>query len=159
MGYGNWTEIKITNTSAVDIQFTNSALTWGKFYSCEPSGRLFGTLYMSMLTDAPIANKDAEIQPGDLNNTTISAGKTYTIGACGRENTWSGTDGQFDLHAPSLGLTVAKITFYSPYGASYNNFHIDSPNPGQWMSTSNGGNLTNNGPLGSITVTVKKIDA
>ncbi|KAF7964458.1 hypothetical protein HWV62_41812 [Athelia sp. TMB] len=141
MGYGNWTEIKIANTSDVPIQFANSGLSWGKFYSCEPS-----------------SNKDAEISPDGLNKTTIDAGRTYTIGSCGRENTWSGTEGHFDL-ASNQGLTIAKFKFYSPHGTSYNSFNIDCPNPGVWSATATGGDFGNGGPLGSITVTVKKVGA
>ncbi|KAF7974641.1 hypothetical protein HWV62_11509 [Athelia sp. TMB] len=159
MGYGNWTEIKIANTSDVPIQFANSGLSWGRFYSCEPSCTLLMIFHMNTLTDlSPTANKDAEISPDGLNKTTIDAGRTYTIGSCGRENTWSGTEGHFDL-ASNQGLTIAKFKFYSPHGTSYNSFNIDCPNPGVWSATATGGDFGNGGPLGSITVTVKKVGA
>ncbi|EIN09992.1 Aegerolysin [Punctularia strigosozonata HHB-11173 SS5] len=136
MGYGDWTEITIQNTSDAELRFRNASLNWGKFYNCER-----GT------------NKDEEIEPGSLGAKVIPAHGSYTIGACGRENTWSGTEGQFDLYAPGTGQLAATVKFYSPHGSSYNSVNIDCPNK-EWSAGQNGAYLGNDKPLGAFTVTV-----
>lgn len=35
MGYANWTEMDIVNTSGKTLSFQNAQYQWGKFYSCE----------------------------------------------------------------------------------------------------------------------------
>ncbi|MCO5567375.1 hypothetical protein L7F22_021065 [Adiantum nelumboides] len=86
------------------MSLNNSALPWGKWY------------------DYP--NKDAEISGPD--GTTITYGQIAIAAACGRENSPSGTEGNFDLYAdgttriadiyfdcPWVGSNVLRVTSYS----------------------------------------------
>ena len=86
----------------------------------------------------------------------IGKGQVYTIGSCGRENTWSGCEGQFDLFDTAAGNTAATVKFYSPHGTSYNQFSIDTPTSG-WYASQTGADLGNSGPLGAINLRVKYI--
>ncbi|KAK4165501.1 Aegerolysin [Cladorrhinum sp. PSN259] len=89
----------------------------------------------------------------NLNGKTIDAGQSYTVGSCGRENTWSGCQGQFDLYDGEGGATATTIKFYSPHGTSYNSFSMDTPTAG-WYASQTGAYLGNDGLLGAVTVTI-----
>jgi hypothetical protein len=111
---------------------------------------------LSLSTNAVTANKDVEINSSDLNTKVVQPYKEYKIGACGRENTWSGCDGSFELWDKSANVAVAKIKYYSPHGTSYNQFSIDCPTKG-WTASQTGAYLGNDQALGAITVTVSTI--
>lgn len=63
-------------------------------------------------SDIVLANKDAGIKPDDLNMKNVAPYKNYKIGACGRENAWSGCDGAFELWDKVANVPVAKIKYY-----------------------------------------------
>ena len=99
------------------------------------------------------ANKDLEIAPSDLNTKVAPANGSYKIGACGRENSWSGADGSFELWDKVANAPAAKIKYYSPHGTSYNQFSVDCPTRG-WTASQTGAYLGNDQALGAITLTV-----
>ena len=100
-----------------------------------------------------IANKDSALSISDVNTKSAPANGSYKIGACGKENTWSGADGSFELWDRVANKQAAKITYYSPHGTSYNQFSIDCPSKGLTASQT-GAYLGNDKPLGAITLTV-----
>jgi len=136
MGYGDWTQITVKNTSNVQLLFQHSSLLCGEFYSCE---------------DGP--DKDKIIEPCVLNTKVVQAQGSYTIGACGHEKQRSGAEGQFDLYEPTSNVVVSTIKFYSPHDTSYNAFSIDHSSK-SWSASQQGAYIENDGPLGEVTVTV-----
>lgn len=104
-----------------------------------------------------LANKDHEVTPDQVDKLTVSKGASYMIGSCGRENTWSGCQGQFDLWDDSKNSRICTIFFYSPHGASYNSFRVEVAD-NTWSVNPSGGYFGNDGPLGSVTVTLARIN-
>jgi hypothetical protein len=95
------------------------------------------------------------MSPDDVNRQVIGAHTSYTIGACGKQNTWSGAEGQFDLYDKTTDQTICTVFFYTPHGSSYNNFRAQGTG-GKWSATTSGGYFGNDGPLGACTVTLNK---
>ncbi|KAJ4383711.1 hypothetical protein N0V85_008465 [Neurospora sp. IMI 360204] len=138
MGYGDWTEIDIKNTSGKELSFRN----------CQHTN---GANSTPVRVDVP--DKNREISPNELNDKKIGSNGSYRFGACGRENTWSGCEGIVELWDTAANVVVAKIKYYSPHGTSYNQFSIDCPTSG-WTASQTGAYLGNDQPMGNVTVTV-----
>ncbi|KAF4444528.1 aegerolysin Aa-Pri1 [Fusarium austroafricanum] len=135
MGCTNWTEINIQNITSKTLSFRKAQHEWGKFDSSE---------------------KEIEIYPQDLDKKKIAPNKEYKIGACGRENTWSGCDGNFELRDDAANVVVAKIKFYSPHSLFYNQFSIDCPTQ-DWTASQTGAYLSNDQALEAIAVAVSNV--
>ncbi|CAA7259451.1 unnamed protein product [Cyclocybe aegerita] len=136
MGYGDWTQITIQNKTDIKLQINNSQLRWGKFYNCE---------------GAP--NLDTEISI----DKDVPAKGSYMVGSCGRENTWSGCDGEFSLYDTTTGKTIFTVYFISPHGSSPKIFRVARQLDG-WYFNYNV-DLLGAGPLGSVILEVVYVGA
>jgi hypothetical protein len=152
MGYGDWTQITIHNQSDVTITINNAQLQWGKFYRSREAS--FLVLIAPSANSLYSADKDAALEPHRVNGIEIKPNESYTLGSCGRENTWSGCQGDFELQEPNG--TICKVYFYSPHGTSYNQFRLDATQPRRWAVSQSGGYFGNDGPLGSVNIFAKK---
>ena len=102
-----------------------------------------------------LGNKDKEISPSTYENYIIHPGEKLQINACGRENSPSGTTGEFDVVDPLEGDKVIRHFYWDcPWGSSVNTWTIGQSNP-KWIVESGGVNLLG-GALGTITVEIYK---
>ncbi len=117
-----------------DLIIRNVQLIWGKFYANN--------------------NKDNEIPAGAIGGKIVKSGDTYIVYTCGRENTWSGPEGSFDIYDNNKNLQLGNYYWYCPHWSSENTSQWKQ-NPDQTVTNNyniiqSGGNL-NSGALGKIT--------
>lgn len=103
-------------------------------------------------------NKDEEIQPSQIEGTTVTQDQTYTIYACGRENASSGTEGSFDIYDGNT--KVGTYTWDCPWGSKTNSSDFSpsgsEPPYNRYMTEQYGANL-DSGALGNVSLeTLKK---
>lgn len=135
MAYAQWVSIKII-AHGTTLRIKNAKLRWGKFHQT--------------------GNKEVEISPDDINKITIEPKRETFINSCGRSDSGSGTEGDFDIFDGDT-----KVGHY----------HWDCPwtqkkNTSTWTPDSSEGYLTqvaganlDSGALGNITIEcVKKRD-
>nr|AGA84054.1 umbellolysis [Polyporus umbellatus] len=133
--YAQWVSIVIKNIGNADIKLKNLDVSWGKLYAD--------------------GNKDKELPASDYEGKTIEPGTQLQLNACGRENSPSGTTGQFNLVDPSANDQVIRSFYWDcPWGSSRNEWIVSGSNS-SFIVESTGGNL-DGGALGNITVDVLK---
>lgn len=77
MGYNDWLELKIQNNSSKTLRIKNLYVHWGKLYASPDKGTAVGE--------------------DTFNNHDIASRDALSFASCGRENSWSGTEGEFDI--------------------------------------------------------------
>jgi hypothetical protein len=130
MAYAQWVSIAIKSDNC-DITIKNAHLAWGKFYQC--------------------GDKDREISAESINGKVVSSGSTFTICACGRENSASGTEGSFDLYVGDL--HVGSYYWNCPWGSATNTSTWTKDNGNFLVELDPAGNL-NSGALGNVGIEV-----
>ena len=110
------------------------------------------TLGRFICSPAPhTGNKDKELSPSTYNNYVIHAGEQLQLNACGRENSPSGTTGDFDVvDVVAGGKKIRHFYWDCPWGSKQNTWTISESNS-KWIVESTGANL-DSGALGTITV-------
>jgi hypothetical protein len=128
MAESQWAVFSIT-ANGIILSIKNSKLKWGKFYYPP--------------------NKSKEIKPATIDQTVIPIGITATIGTCGRSQSWSGTEGSFDLYdgATKIGMYYWNVPFGSNTNASQ--FTADDNSAGKYLTEVTGGNIQG-GALGDV---------
>ncbi|KAE8355388.1 aegerolysin type hemolysin [Aspergillus coremiiformis] len=131
-----WTEIRLENKSkSGTLVIDDIKLVWGKIYAeGNPNG-----------DDVPIS---------DVNGTEIKPGKHYIFRSCGRANSSSGTEGNFNLK--SNGTVDKNVYWDSPWGVGANKLAVSSPQGQEpewgYEITLFGGAGSSSGPLGNVTI-------
>jgi hypothetical protein len=131
MGYGQWVSVTVT-TNNFTVSIKNATLSWGKFYATD--------------------NKDVEISVDAINSIVIAPGNSATINSCGRENTWSGTEGSFDIYDGQT--LVGNYSWNCPHGSSTNT-STWKPSSDAYIAQLTGGSL-DSGPLGNVNLKATK---
>ncbi|KAF1982296.1 hypothetical protein K402DRAFT_340691 [Aulographum hederae CBS 113979] len=98
MGLNDWTQIEIDNSSNRPLHVRRASHEWGKFYACNPH-----------------IPRSTELSPSHLNNTPIPARTRLTIGACGRDDSPTGCEGEFSLFDPVDRRIVAWVRYCCAY--------------------------------------------
>jgi len=128
MAYAQWVSIKI-QARGFTAQLKNVVHKWGKFYS---------------------SSKDSEIDPGTIEGHEITNGNSYTISACGRSDSASGTEGSFDIYDSDT--HIGTYSWDCPWGSKTNrstwdrNFACDN-----YVVEITGANL-DSGALGNVDI-------
>ena len=137
MAYAQWVAITIY-PSNFEVTLKNVAHSWGKFYSD--------------------GNKDNEIKPSDIEGVKIAKKGSYTIYACGRSDSASGTEGSFDLYDGDT--KVGTYSWDCPWGSKDNTstwtpYGAAAPN-NPYVTQQSGANL-NSGALGNVSLQTTKL--
>jgi hypothetical protein len=130
MAYAQW--VTMTIKPNYNATLKNVAHSWGKFYDGN--------------------NKDNEIQPSAIEGHVIKAGDSYIIGACGRSDASSGTEGSFDIYDGDV--KVGTLTWDCPWGSKTNSYQW-TPNDDNYSTQVTGANL-DSGALGNMVIVSKK---
>ncbi|KAI0714064.1 pleurotolysin A [Cerioporus squamosus] len=127
--YAQWVILLMVNSGSKAIKIKNMNVSWGKLHAD--------------------GDKDKEISQSTYENYIINPGEQLQINACGRENSPSGTTGDFDVVDPSASdKTIRHFYWDCPWGSKRNTWTISESNS-NWMVESNGANL-DSGALGTI---------
>ncbi|KAI1771103.1 aegerolysin type hemolysin [Hypoxylon cercidicola] len=103
MAYAQWVVIQIINNfRSGKINVKNARIFWGKFHDH--------------------TNKDNEIGSDIVSKIEIPANSTTKIYSCGRSDSATGTEGQFDLYDGDH--KICTIYWDCPWGSKDNNFEI-----------------------------------
>jgi hypothetical protein len=133
MAYAQWVSITIKPLNS-DITVKNPVHEWGKFFA---------------------GSKDNEVSSESINGTIIEAGNSYTINACGRSDSASGTEGSIDLYDGKV--HVGNYYWSCPWSSVYSNKSTWSSASNNHIAQVTGGNVDNSGSLGNITIKVVKV--
>jgi hypothetical protein len=131
MAYAQWVQIKILPAN-LNVTIKNVVHEWGKFYS---------------------GDKDNEVDPSSINNTSIASGNAYTISACGRSDSPSGTQGSFDLYDDTT--HIGTYSWDCPWGSKKNSSDWHPSADEHYIVQVTGANL-DSGALGNVTLKVAK---
>lgn len=132
MSYAQWVSVTIKSINC-SLNVRNVVLEYGKLYS--------GT-------------KDNEVQLDKVNGVTIKAGDSFTISACGREDSPSGTEGSFDLYDGDV--HVGSYYWDCPWG-SKSNSSTWTPGSDNYIGQQTGANL-DSGALGNVTLKIVNLN-
>ncbi|KAM0671003.1 hypothetical protein ACQRIT_001389 [Beauveria bassiana] len=134
MAYAQWvsvTIVNIVNSGIISVQ--DAYVLWGKFYEGD--------------------NKNNEIQPAQVNKTTVASGAQVTVAASGRSDSSSGVEGGFNIHLG--GQKICGVYFNCPWGEKTNDFQIRDYDPATSPYHINTSPINrDSGALGNVTVTV-----
>ena len=104
----------------------------------------------SLFVDAFIGLQPCtEIDPSDINGTTISSKKTYSIYTSGRQSSASGTEGSFDLYT-SKGDKIVTVYWDCPWAAGSKNVVQLRDVPTDWMVSNSPYNTA--GAIGTVII-------
>lgn len=128
MGYGNWIQLKIQNNTSKTLRIKNTYLHWGKFYKYE--------------------EKSNEVDVSTVDNQDIKPGNVFSFASCGRENQWSGTEGEFDIFVGSE--RVCQVYWDCPFTGDnkLNAKYVKD----KWFPMVPG--ISTSGAIGSQTITI-----
>ena len=76
-----------------------------------------------LTTNACVGDKDYEISVGDIENATILPGENFMISSCGRSDSASGTEGEFEIYEDGGGK-VRHFYWSCPWGSKINTWRI-----------------------------------
>ncbi len=133
MAEAQWVTIKIS-PKHYDATIKGLSADWGKFY-----------------TDG---DKSVEKSVDDIEGTIVSAGSSYTIYACGRADSASGTEGTFEIWHDAKpddegdGVVIGEYYWECPWG-SKTNTSTWTPKNEDYITQESGANLSG-GALGNI---------
>ena len=130
MGYAQFAEIKLVNKSGRTLVLKDLYVHWGKLYQ--------------------YPEKEKEVGADTVNGKTIPSGESFSFATCGRENSSSGTEGDFNLYDGND--SVMKIYWSCPW-AGNNKFTTYYVKEGWFPSTTS---WSTDGALGTVTVTIFK---
>lgn len=131
MAYAQWVTIAIRPAN-VNVTLKNVVHEWGKFYS---------------------GDKDNEVDPSSIEGTSISSGNAYTIEACGRSNSPSGTEGSFDVYDDNV--HIGTMSWDCPWGSKTNSATWSPSSNDNYVVQMTGANV-DSGALGNITLKIAK---
>nr|ANC28024.1 umbellolysin [Polyporus umbellatus] len=133
--YPQWVSITIENVGTTDIKLKNLSVSWGKLYGD--------------------GEKDMELPPSEYEGKLIQPNTKLQLNACNRENSPSGTTGEFDLVDPSANdKLIRNLCWDCPWSSTRNEWIVRGSNS-SFIVESIGGNQ-DSGALGNITVNVLK---
>ncbi|TQV91902.1 Aegerolysin [Cordyceps javanica] len=134
MAYAQWVSVTIVNmVSSGAISVKDAQILWGKFYEGE--------------------NKDNEIQPDQVNKTTVAPGTQVTVGASGRSDAAAGVEGRFNLYIGSQ--KICGVYFSCPWGNKWNDFRLEDYDPvNSAYSVVHSPINRDSGALGNVTLSV-----
>ncbi|RAL08230.1 aegerolysin family protein [Aspergillus homomorphus CBS 101889] len=133
MGLPQWIVVHIINSMKSDtISVKNAAHSYGKFYRN--------------------GNKDIEISIDDINKITVAPDGSADIGACGRQDSWSGTTGSFELYDGDS--KICTISWDCPWGKPTNEFGVSEQSKDYWVQP--GAWNREGGAIGTVDVEVGK---
>ena len=128
MAYAQWVSYSILadNFSAT---IKNASLSWGKFYKYD--------------------DKDNELSPDQVNGQVIESGAegSNVVSSCGREDSSSGTQGQFDLYDGDT--KVVTLVWDCPWGSKTNSWSQTGQNKNYIVSVTGGSSY--GGAIGVLT--------
>ena len=132
MGEAQWVTIYLNNSStAKTLVVKNVHLDYGKFYRDSKSACFFCPARHSsasshiLTTPACIDDKEAEIPTSDIEGTKIAPGDEFTVNSCGRSNSPSGTEGEFDVYEDGPGGPKVRHFYWNcPWGSPKNTWTI-----------------------------------
>jgi hypothetical protein len=130
MAESQWVEFDVfANGITVGIQNANT--TWGKFY---------------------FPPRKKTVNASEINKIVIPPGGQTAFGACGNSNSWSGTEGQFDLFDVQSSQKVKIGTLYwnVPFGSNTNSFQFTAASS-LYLTEVTGGNMKG-GALGTLVI-------
>ncbi|MDX6914309.1 aegerolysin family protein [Pectobacterium carotovorum] len=134
MAYAQWVEIRIYSEN-MTLTVKNVVQSWGKFYKK--------------------GNKDDEISKDKIEGLKIDYDSNVTICSCGRSNSWSGTEGSFELYDGSV--LVGKYYWDCPWGSKDNKSEWTKGDSKNYETSIEGGNL-DSGAIGNVYLTCIKIN-
>ncbi|KAI8996483.1 aegerolysin type hemolysin [Trametes punicea] len=128
-----WVTMEITNYGSIPIVIKEVVLAWGKLYKND--------------------NKDDSVEPDVYKGHVIAPGDVIKIASCGKQGTWTGTEGNIKLGDTTDGDQLfCTLKWDCPWLSSSNSWTVDCSNP-KFIVESKGANLKD-GALGSITISV-----
>ncbi|CAM2987522.1 aegerolysin family protein [Vibrio neptunius] len=144
MAYAQWVTITIYATN-YDVTLKNVSHSWGKFYDSKQIGVAGGS-------------KDNEYEPSEIEGQVIERGTSFSINACGRSDSASGTEGSFELYDGST--HVGTYSWDCPWGSKTNDssWTLSGPQPplNKYITSQTGANL-DSGALGTVIIQTTKI--
>lgn len=143
MAYAQWVTITIYATN-YDVTLKNVAHSWGKFYG-------------SQLGIAG-GKKDNEYQPDVFEGKIIKPKTSFSINACGRDNSASGTEGSFDFYNGDT--QVGTYSWNCPWsGTNSSTLSISGalPPDNNYTTSQTGANI-HDGALGTVVIQTTKIE-
>lgn len=142
MAYKQWTQIKIQPVG-FNAKIGKISLEWGKLHEPGYDNRA----------------KDKEVLPARISGMEILDGFSYTIYACGRSDSASGTEGTVEILDEFEPEPVCKIHWDSPFGNSPNVLDVADRNERvKYHISVSDHNQSCNGALGNVTATITRIN-
>lgn len=128
MAYAQWVSYSILADN-FDVTIRNASHSWGKFYQFD--------------------NKDQELKPEQVNGQVVASGTEgyNVVSSCGRENSASGTQGQFDIYDGTT--KVVTLIWDCPWGSKTNSWSQSGQNKNYIVSVSGGSH--DSGAIGVLT--------
>jgi hypothetical protein len=128
MAYAQWVSYTVLADN-FNATIKNASLSWGKFYLYD--------------------DKDHELSPDDVNGQVIESGTEgfNVVSSCGRSDSASGTQGQFDLYDGDT--KVVTLVWDCPWGSKTNSWSQTSQNK-KYIVSVTGGSVSS-GAIGVLT--------
>ena len=127
-GYGQWISVRVQNrVPGHTLTVRNGFLKWGKWYGSSKD----------QTVGAPLGN--------------INYFSEMTINSCGRDSSWTGTEGFFDIYDQNNNY-VAQVTWDCPWSSSPNKYSVQKISNRLTISTNT--NNLNSGPIGQRIITI-----
>ncbi|PHH89228.1 hypothetical protein CDD83_6460 [Cordyceps sp. RAO-2017] len=135
MAYAQWIVVAIVNmVQNRDLTVKNAHLYWGKFFDCY--------------------SKDNEVSTHEVEGSSAAPFEAKYVGACGRSDSASGTEGSFDVYDDAT--KICRVYWSCPWGSKDNEFRVEDYNQstsayqvtvGPWSR--------NSGAIGTVVLTIR----
>ena len=131
MAYAQWVSYTVLAVN-INVTIKNAGLSWGKFYKFD--------------------NKDHELSPDEVNGQVIEIDTEglNVVSSCGRSDSASGTQGQFDLYDGET--KVVTLSWDCPWGSKKNTWSQSNQSRNYVVSVSGGSH--DSGAIGVLTAEV-----
>ena len=154
-----WCTLVIENRSPETITIKSVQLQWGKFcnggkyfinhlHFFESNPILFSLLTLLFIGYGPCN----EIPPSDIEGKTIAPKKSYSIYACGRQASASGTEGSVDLYDKND--KISSVYWDCPWGPSSNVVQVRDV-PSDWIISHS--QFSPDGAIGTVNIKIAYI--
>jgi Aegerolysin len=111
MGYGDYMDLRVVNSTKKNVKISNATINWGKYYKQ--------------------GDKNSEMSPSEYIGTTIPPGKSAYICACGEKDTKSGTNGTITFDEDGTGR-ICWVSFSAPEHGE-NKFDLHDLDDSKWQ--------------------------
>jgi hypothetical protein len=155
MGYQQWVVVVLRNRSKTPVIIRNIDVKYGRFYKDGTPVQLDCCPLSCCPDSLNVGNKDAVVNLGEIEGKEIAPGKQFKFNSCGKSDSPTGTEAEFDLIDKDTGEVIRHVYWDCPYTSSRNTFTVSGDNE-DWIVEDKGANL-DGGALGHVTITVNKL--